>query len=55
VIVAIGESFGVPSNAKYGCVWKMMRSELGGEPVHHKVPWKPSWMLMKGPLPAPYL
>jgi hypothetical protein len=53
VLVAIGESFGAPSNAKYGCVWRMMRFKPRRKPAHDVVPWKPSWMLRKGPLPAP--
>jgi hypothetical protein len=52
LLVVFGDSFGAPSNAKHGCVWRMMRSESGTKLVHHAVPWKPSWMLMKGPLPA---
>jgi hypothetical protein len=38
VLVAIGESFGAPSNAKYGCVWRMMRFEPRRKPTHDVVP-----------------
>jgi hypothetical protein len=52
-LVAIGAFWGFPLNAKYGCVSMMMRSEPGRKPAQDETDWKPSWMLMKGPLPAP--
>jgi hypothetical protein len=54
VLVAMGASFGCWSNAKYGCVSRMTRSAPGRKPAQVAMGSNPSWMLMKGPLPAPY-